>query len=51
LLKAYIRLGARACGEPCRDQDFDVADVLMLLDIDELNSAYSRHFLERAAQR
>jgi putative hemolysin len=50
LLKAYIRLGARACGEPCRDRDFDVADVLMLLDINELNSAYSRHFLERAAE-
>jgi putative hemolysin len=51
LLKAYIRLGARACGEPCRDQDFGVADVLMLLNIDELNPAYSRHFLEPAVQR
>jgi putative hemolysin len=50
LLKAYIRLGAKACGEPCRDPDFGVADVLMLLYIDELNPAYSRHFLERAAQ-
>ena len=29
LLKAYIRLGAKACGEPCRDADFGVADVLM----------------------
>jgi putative hemolysin len=51
LLKAYIRLGARACGEPCRDPDFRVADVLMLLDIDQLNPAYARHFLERVAQR
>jgi putative hemolysin len=51
LLETYIRLGARACGEPCRDQDFGVADVLMLLDIDELNPAYSRHFLKPAAQR
>jgi hypothetical protein len=24
--------------------------VLMLLDVDELNPSYSRHFLERAAQ-
>jgi putative hemolysin len=48
LLKAYVRLGARACGEPCWDPDFKVADVLMLLDVDELNPAYSRHFLERA---
>jgi len=49
LLKAYIRLGAKACGEPCRDADFGVADVLMLLDVNELNPTYSRHFLERVA--
>ncbi len=48
LLRAYTRLGAKACGEPCRDPDFSVADVLMLLNIDELNPIYSRHFLERA---
>ena len=47
LVKAYVRLGAKACGEPCRDPDFGVADVLMLLDMDELKPAYSRHFLER----
>ena len=47
LLRAYVRLGARACGEPCRDADFGVADVLMLLNVDELNPAYSRHFLDR----
>ena len=49
LLKAYIRLGARACGEPCRDPDFGVADVLMLLPVADLNPTYSRHFIERAA--
>lgn len=47
LLRAYVRLGARVCGEPCRDPDFGVADVLMLLNIDELNPSYSRHFLDR----
>lgn len=47
LLRAYTRLGAKACGEPCRDPDFGVADVLMLLRIDELNPLYSRHFLDR----
>ena len=49
LVKAYIRLGAKACGEPCRDPDFAVADVLMLLNVDDINPAYSRHFLERIA--
>jgi putative hemolysin len=48
LLRAYTRLGAKACGEPCRDPDFAVADVLMLLDIRDLNPVYSRHFLDRA---
>ena len=47
LLRAYVRLGAKVCGEPCRDPDFGVADVLMLLDVDELNPAYSRHFIDR----
>jgi putative hemolysin len=51
LLKAYVRLGAKACGEPCRDPDFDVGDVLMLLDVNQLNPAYARHFLERTAER
>ncbi|MBK1721741.1 GNAT family N-acetyltransferase [Thiocystis violacea] len=47
LLRTYVRLGAKACGEPCRDPDFGVADVLMLLNVDALNPAYSRHFLDR----
>jgi putative hemolysin len=47
LLRAYVRLGAKVCGESCRDPEFGVADVLMLLDIDALNPAYSRHFLDR----
>jgi len=50
LVKAYVRLGAKACGEPCRDSDFGVADVLMLLSMDELKPAYSRHFLQRAGR-
>jgi putative hemolysin len=50
LLKAYVRLGAKVCGEPCRDPDFAVGDVLMLLDVDQLNPTYARHFLQRACQ-
>lgn len=50
LLKAYVRVGAKACGEPCWDPDFDTADVLMLLDVDQLDPAYARHFLERAGR-
>ncbi|MFF7708146.1 L-ornithine N(alpha)-acyltransferase [Pseudomonas sp. NPDC007930] len=44
LLKAYMRLGAKICGEPCWDQDFQVADVFILLKRDELCPRYARHF-------
>lgn len=50
LLKAYVRLGARACGEACWDRDFGVADVFMLLDVDDLDPSYSRHFMARVAE-
>jgi putative hemolysin len=50
LLKAYVRLGAKVCGEACRDPDFGVADALMLLDLNHLNPTYARHFLGRVVQ-
>ncbi len=45
LLKAYLRLGARICGEACWDPDFGVADVFILLDIKQVPDRYRRHFL------
>lgn len=48
LLKAYLNLGARACGEPYWDRDFQCADVFMLLDVSDLNPRYARHFLKRS---
>lgn len=45
LLKAYLRLGARVCGEACHDPDFNVADVLILLNVREMPDRYHRHFL------
>lgn len=45
LLKAYVSLGAKACGAPFWDQAFNCCDVLMLLDIDELAPRYARRFL------
>ncbi len=44
LLKAYARLGARVCGGPCLDPDLEVADLLMLLDMNDLSPTYERHF-------
>ena len=47
LLKAYVSLGALACGEPYWDADFDVADVFMLLDMGDLAPRYARRFLRQ----
>ncbi len=47
LLKAYVRLGARIAGEPCYDPDFNVADVLILVDVAHMDQDYARHFLQR----
>ncbi len=49
LLKAYLRLGAKVCGDPCLDAEFGVADFFILLDVQDLNPRYARHFLQRAA--
>lgn len=48
LLKAYLSLGAKACGEAYWDRDFNCADVFMLLDVRDLNPRYARHFLGQA---
>jgi len=48
LLKAYLSLGAKACGEAYWDRDFNCADVFMLLNVADLNPRYARHFLGRA---
>lgn len=44
LLKAYMRLGAQICGEPCWDPAFNVADVFVLLRREQLSPRYARHF-------
>lgn len=44
LLKGYLRVGARVCGEPAWDPDFNSADFLIWLSLDQLNARYARHF-------
>lgn len=51
LLKAYLKLGAWVAGEPCLDTDFNVADVFILLDVNNLNTRYHRHFMQCGAKR
>jgi putative hemolysin len=48
LLKAYISLGLKACGEAYWDRDFNCADVFMLLNVSDMHPRYARHFMDRA---
>ncbi|MFN3714050.1 MAG: GNAT family N-acetyltransferase [Alcanivoracaceae bacterium] len=46
LLKAYLRMGARVCGEPCWDPDFNCIDFFILLSVTDLPARYVQHFLQ-----
>jgi putative hemolysin len=50
LIKGYIRLGARICGEPAWDPDFNSADFLVWLSLENMPPRYARHFDLLAAQ-
>lgn len=50
LLNGYLRLGAEICGEPAHDPDFAVADFVVLLGMDTVNTRYLDR-LQRAADR
>ncbi len=44
LLRGYLRLGARVCGEPAWDPDFNTADFPMLLSVSQMGMRYRKHF-------
>ncbi len=50
LIKGYLRLGAKVCGEPAWDPDFNTADFLIWVSLDGINPRYARHFDLLAAQ-
>lgn len=45
LIKGYLRAGARICGEPCWDPDFNVADVFIFLERERINRRYQKRFV------
>ncbi|AOB30352.1 hypothetical protein AKI39_06060 [Bordetella sp. H567] len=44
LIKGYLKLGAKICGEPAWDPDFNAADFPVLLDMKRMDERYRRHF-------
>lgn len=49
LLKGYLRLGAQVVGAPAHDPAFGVADLLILLDLEQADPRYLRFFLGAGA--
>lgn len=49
LLKAYLRMGAQVCGEPCWDPEFNCLDFFILLSLERLPQRYVQHFLQPLA--
>lgn len=44
LIKGYVRVGAKICSAPSWDPDFNTADFLMLMSLEQMNPRYARHF-------
>ena len=47
LLKGYLRIGAKICGKPAWDPDFNTADFLTMLNLSDIKPRYAKHFLSR----
>jgi putative hemolysin len=43
-LKAYLRLGALVCGEPCWDRDGNVMEVFILLPLERIKDSYGKYY-------
>ena len=44
LIKGYLKLGAKICSAPAWDPQFNTADVLTILRLDEISPRYAKHF-------
>lgn len=49
LLRTYLAMGAKVCGEPCWDPDFNCADIFILVDVQAIPARYVQHFAGRGA--
>ncbi len=47
LIKTYLRMGAKICGDPAWDSRFSVADLFILLQAGAVRGRYARHFVNR----
>jgi putative hemolysin len=47
LIKGYLRCGAKVLGPPAWDEDFNTADLPLMMRFADLPSRYRKHFLSR----
>ena len=47
LLKSYIRMGSKVCGEPALDCKFRCADFFTILDLEQLNLSFVKKYKTR----
>ena len=47
LLKSYIRMGSKVCGEPALDRKFRCADFFIILDLEQLNLSFVKKYKTR----
>ncbi len=48
LMKGYLRLGAKICGEPAYDKEFGTTDFLIVLETERITEKYKRHYVKSA---
>lgn len=48
LVRGYLRLGAKVCGNPALDAEFGVADFFTLLTVDDVDQRYLRYLVGNA---
>ncbi|NEN75808.1 GNAT family N-acetyltransferase [Pelistega sp. NLN82] len=44
LIKGYLKTGARICGEPAWDKHFNSADFPVIIDVQNMDKRYQKHF-------
>jgi putative hemolysin len=43
-----LRIGAKICGEPAWDPDFNTADFLTTLRLSDINPRYAKHIFKQS---
>jgi len=51
LIQAYLKLGAKICGMPAVNPEFNTSVFFMLLDVENISNSYKKHFFKASPQK